>query len=66
MVFQGNLDDALQVVILEFVVGNVTLVKEYFRHLFLEVRCRNFNNPVVGLDGIPYSGKVIRYWICIH
>src|SRR5690606_19673785 len=66
MILQCNFDRALHRIVVKFIICNITLIEEHLGDLLFQVRCRNFNNPVVGLDGIPYSGKVIRYWICIH
>src|SRR5690606_36706763 len=65
-VLERDFDRTMNFTVLKLVICNVPFVEKHFRNFLFQVRCRNFNNPVVGLNGIPYSGKVIRYWICSH
>src|SRR5690606_15923360 len=57
MVLQRDLDASLNIVVLELVIGNIAFIKKDLRDFLFDIRCRNFNNPVVGLNSIPYSGQ---------
>lgn len=63
VVFQGDFDGSLNVVVHEFVSLNIAFLVQYFGDLLLEVRGRNFHDTVVGVDGITQPGQVICYWV---